>query len=53
MKKKFAIALRLTMKIAVMPAHGARVNSPYPVASRMRPMIRWIQPQALVSRSNV
>jgi hypothetical protein len=53
MKKKFEIALSTQSMIAVTPAHVERANRPNPVATTMMPMIRWIQPHAVTSRSNV
>ncbi len=52
MKKKLTTALSIARKIAVTPAHAARVKSPQPVTTRTMPRIRWIHPQADASRSN-
>jgi hypothetical protein len=53
MKKKFARALSMQSMIATTPAQVARANRPRPVANTAMPTIRWIQPHALTSRSNV
>jgi hypothetical protein len=53
MKKKLATALREARKIAVTPAHVLRENRPQATNTKAIPMSRWIQPHAVVSRSNV
>jgi hypothetical protein len=53
MNKNWASALSIARKIAVTPAHARRLNRPKPVPTIRIPRIRWTQPHAVVSRSNV
>ena len=53
MKKKFDRALSIAIAIPPMTAQSARAYRPKATPSMTMPMSRWIQPQALTSRSNV
>jgi hypothetical protein len=53
MKKKFATALSEARKIATTAAATRPANSAKPAPATRIPRMRWIQPQAVVSMSNV
>jgi hypothetical protein len=53
MKKKLATALSDASMIAATPAQVLRANRAKPTVTSRIPMIRWIQPHAVTSRSNV